>query len=45
MENKDLERPRNTRINLPGDGLAGIIYPKRVSGTTLFRGWGPKLLG
>jgi hypothetical protein len=45
MENKDLERPRNTRIDLPGDGLAGIIYPKRVSGTTLFRGWGPKLLG
>jgi len=44
MENKDLERRRNTRIDLPGDGLAGMVHPKRVTGTTLFRGWGPKLL-
>ena len=45
MDTNDLERRRNTRIDLPGDGLAGMVHPKRISGTTLFRGWGLKLLG
>jgi TonB family protein len=45
MDTNDLDRREKTRIDLPGDGLAGIVHPKRINRATIFPGWGPKVLG
>jgi TonB family protein len=44
MRGNDNDKSRNTRIESPGDEIAGIVQPHRVGNTRLFPGWGPKLL-
>jgi TonB family protein len=43
MHNTDAEQSRNTRIETPGEEIAGIVQPRRIGNTRLFPGWGPKL--
>jgi TonB family protein len=45
MTTNDLDLRKNTHTYGPGEFRPGLVHPKRISGTTTFPGWGPKLFG